>query len=376
MTGIRPSVLLRASASGIARQRSRSLLTVAVVAVAVAAAVGTVGRTDAARTSILARLEDPSARFVRIIDSGGSTPISPDAVRRISSLSSVMWAIGLSSAGPLGYNPSVGGFAQGFARDPVGTRTYWGDLLVTGTASLADGRAPNVEEALAGAAAARDLGLADGVGEVLDENRGPVAVVGTAAIPAWAEALNHYVLIRGGDVGGSVAEIDMLAQTSADVDPLIARVPDLLGVDDAHSISVDRATQLLDLRNALANDVGDLDVAILLGSISTSALLVAAILYGAIAERRREFGLRRTQGATRTTIGALVVIEALTLAMIGATVGSIIGETIVLMQAGALPDPGLSFAIAIVTCLASAVGAMPAALLAAYREPLVVLRSA
>ncbi len=375
LAGIRAPVLLQLAAAGVERQRSRSILTMAVVALAVAAAVATVGRTDATRTSILARLEDPSARFVRILDTGGSGGIKPDAISRISTLSTVAWAIGFSAAGPLGYNTAVGGWREGFAREPVGTRMFWGSLVEPGAADLAAGRTPNIGEAIAGAAAAKDLGLADGVGEVLDDIRGPVAVVGTIAFPSWAEALGEYVLIRGQVATGSVAEIDVLAGTSGGVDPLIARLPDLLGVEDARSITVDRPAQLVDLRTALSRDIGELDVAILLGSLTTSALLVAAILYGAIAERRREFGLRRTQGATRTTIGALVMVEALTLAVIGAAIGAAVGAAVVVAQVGTPPDMRLTLAIATLACLASAVGASPASLLAAYREPLVVLRS-
>jgi putative ABC transport system permease protein len=360
---------------GIFRQRGRSALTVCVVAIAVTAAVGTIGRTDAARTSILRQLEDPAARFVRMIDSSGSARIGPDAVRRIAALNSVVWAVGLSAAGPLGYNTGVGGFVRGFSRDPVGTRTYWGDLVASGGPSLDAGRAPSVGEAVAGEAAARDLGLADGIGEVLDDARGPVGVAGTVAIPAWDEALSHYVLIRGPEASGAISEIDVLARTSADVDPLVSRLPDLLGIDDTRAIAIDRAAQLVDLRTALTRDVGELDVAILLGSITTSGLLVAGILYGAIAERRREFGLRRTQGATRTTIGALVMIDALVLALVGAIIGAAVGAVVVFAQVATPPDLPLCVALAALASLAAAVGAMPASLLAAYREPLYVLRS-
>lgn len=375
LAGARPSVLLRLALDGITRHRSRSIVTALVVGLAVAAVVGTTGRTVAARMNVLARLEDPSARLIRIVDRTGQAGLSPGVVTRIAGLRSVEWVVGLSPAGPLGRNPAIGRPVEGFGRDAVGTRLYWGQLEGSPLVHLVAGRPPRIGEAAAGSDAASALGLADRVGPVIDEQRGTLPVVETVAVEPAVTSLGHYVLIRGAPGEGPVGEIIVLARTGDDVEPLVAQLPGVLAPGDGRAIGIERAQELLSLRNALAREVGDLNAAILIGSLTASALLIAAILYGAISERRREFGLRRSQGATRSDIGVLVVTETALLATIGAVAGAALGELLVLGQAGTLPDPILGGAIVILVTLAALAGSLPAAVSAALGEPLYVLRS-
>ncbi len=375
LPGIRVMVLLRLVRDGITRHRIRSTVTVVVVALAVAVVVGTTGRTDATRRSLLARLEDPSARLIRVVDRSGQANLSPVAVDRLHALSSVAWVVGLSPAGPLARNPSAGGPRQGYARDAVGSRLYWGDLEGGPLVQRDLGRAPLVGEAVVGERASASLGLADGVGTVDDETRGPVAVVGSMTARSPVENLGAYALIRGSASEGPITELLILARSSAEVEPLVARLPSLLSVEDGGALGVDRAAELLALRSSLADEVGSLNTAVLLGSLISSALLIAAILYGAVEERRREFGLRRSQGATRSTIGTLVVMEASLLAVAGTAVGAVAGSIAVAVQTATVPDPTLTVAIGALVTLSAVVGSIPPALSAALRQPLYVLRS-
>lgn len=361
---------------GIMRHRTRSAVTALVVGLAVAAVIATTGRTDATRRSVLARLEDPSARLIRVVDRTGQAGLSPQVATRIAGLRSVAWVVALSPAGALAHNPSIGGPLQGFGRDVVGTRLYWGRLDDSPLVDQIAGRPPRVGEAVAGERAAGDLGLADRVGAIMDERRGPVAVVATVAVAPAVEGLGNYVLIRGAAAEGPVGEILILARASVDVEPLVDRLPDLLAAEDVRSIGIDRAEELLSLRSALAQEVGELDAAVLVGSLTSSALLIAAILYGAVTERRREFGLRRSQGATRSNIGTLVVVEAWMLAGAGAVTGAVLGAVVMAVQTGTFPDPMLSGSIVVLVTLAALAGSLPAAASAALGEPLYVLRSA
>ena len=375
LPGIRATVVLRLVREGITRHRIRSTVTVVVVALAVAVVVGTTGRTDATRRSLLARLEDPSARLIRVVDRSGQANLSPDAVERLQALSSVAWVVGLSPAGPLARNPSAGGPRQGYASDAVGSRLFWGDLDGGPLIQRASGRAPLAGEAVVGERARSALGLADSVGPLDDENRGPLAVVGSLTARSPAENLGAYVLIRGSASDGPITELLILARSSAEVEPLVARLPSLLSAEDAGALGVDRAAELLALRGGLAAEVGSLNSAVLLGSLISSVLLIAAILYGAVEERRREFGLRRSQGATRSTIGTLVVMEASLLALTGTAAGAVAGSIAVAVQTGVVPDPNLTLAIGALVTLSAVVGSIPPALSAALREPLYVLRS-
>ena len=371
--GIRVSVLLLLARRGVTGHVVRSSVTILVVALATTAVIGTSGRTEAARRTLLARLEVPEARLVRVVDRDGQAGLSPAAVSRIASLQSVAWVIGLSPAGPLGRNPALGGPRQGYASEAVGTRRYWGDLDVGPLIQLTAGREPAMGEAVIGQRAAGVLGLADGAGTVDDEEVGSMAIVAEVAAVRPVENLGSYVLIRGGQDDEGLTELLVLIRTSAQVEPFVERLPDLLGLDAP--IGIERATELLAIRDSLVSEVGELDAAILAASLISGALLIAAILYGAIEERRREFGLRRSQGATRSTIAALVVIESALLAVIGTLLGAIVGTALVFAQTGAVPDPVLTSAVGALVTLAAIAGSILPAAAAAWREPLYVLRS-
>lgn len=95
----------------------------------------------------------------------------------------------------------------------------------------------------------------------------------------------------------------------------------------------------------------------------------------AVDERRREFGLRRSQGATRSTIGAIVVLESAILGGIGVVLGAAVGAALVVVQTGLAPDPVLLAAVGWLLALAAVAGSVPAALAAAWRDPVEVLRT-
>lgn len=373
LPGIRPGVLLLLGSRGIGVHRVRSLITIAVIALATTAVVASSGRTDATRRSLLARLEDPAARLVRIADRDGAAHLSAMQVELISRLGPVAWVIGLGPAGPIARNPALGDARRGNASEPVGSRLYWGDLTGGPLVRLRSGREPSAREALAGQRAADALRLKDGVGTVDDEDLGPTGVVGTVSATGPVENLSAYLLIpaRGGDE--PISEIIMLAATSAEVEALVNRLPNIIAAQTP--VAIDRATQLLEIREALAADVGELDAAILAGSLGSSVLLVGTILYGAIEERRREFGLRRSQGATRSTIAGLVLIETTLLAIAGTALGGAIGSLAVVAGVGEFPDPLLTLAVCALVSLVAVGGAAIPAVVAAFRQPLYVLRS-
>ncbi len=373
LPGIRTSVLLRLAWRGIVGHGVRSTITVVVVGLAVAAVVGTSGRTEATRRTLLAQLEDPSARLVRIVDRSGQADLSPSTISRLAAIRSVEWAVGLSAAGPLGRNPALGTARTGFASDAVGTRRYWGDLLGGPLIHQVSGRPPEPAEALVGERAHSALGLTDRAGTVDDEVGGPLAVVGSFAAIDPVENLSAYVMVRARDTEGPVSEIVVLIRSSAQVEPFVERLSGLLGTDQP--VGVERAAELLALRAGLAAEVGDLDAAVLTGSLSSGGFLISAILFGAVEERRREFGLRRSQGATRSTIAALVLTESSVLALVGTVAGAIAGMLFVAAQTETVPDPALAAAVGALVILSAIAGSIPPAAMAALREPLYVLRS-
>lgn len=344
-----------------------------VAAVAAGAVVGTSGRTDVSRQSILVQLASPSARLITIT-AGDQTLGSPTAIDRIAALSSVEWVLGLSKPGSVGRNLGLGSARTGYAGTAAGTLDYWGDLLGGPLLRQMYGRAPATGEALVGQRASLALGLADHVGGISDDLNGPVAVVGEFRAADPVGNLDAYALVRAPANREGLYQVLILARDASSVEALATLVPALLPPSERPP-AVERASQLLTLRAALISEVGQLDVAVLAASLGSSILIVAVMVYASVQERRREFGLRRTQGATRSTIGVLVLLESAALAFAGSVIGTAIAYLAVTAQTGLSPDLGLVLSGAVLVALAGCVGSVPSALLASYREPLYVLRA-
>lgn len=373
LPGIRPRVLVHIVAAGLREHRRRSLITILVMALACLVVVDTSGRTDATRRTLLAALEAPSLRLVRIVDQAGQAGLSAATVDELLALGSVEWAVGLGQVGPIGRNAALHGARGGYGAGAVGVRGYVGDLFSGPLLRLASGRRPEVGEAVAGAAAARSLGLADGLGTVEDDRQGRVGVVGTVEPARGVEGLDAYVLVRRGPEM-VLTELLVLLRTSRDVEPFVARLHRLLPPSERPP-GVERAATLAALQRQLATEAGALDAAVLWAALATTAAMVAALRFGAVDERRREFGLRRSQGATRSTIAAIVLLEAAILGGLGIVLGAGVGATLVIVQTGLAPDPLLIAAVGWLLGLAAVAGSMPAALAAAWRDPVEVLRT-
>lgn len=367
--------LLREAAANVRRRRARAALTAGVVAVAVAIAVATTGRAGATREAILVRLEEPAARIVRLRLDGDAHFDRAD-VARAASLSSVEWALGLGPVGALAHNESTGSPRLGYARDPVGSRVAYSSPGGVVPGRVIVGRVPTEGEAVAGGDAARTLGLAEGVGAVRDDAAGDIPIVATVAAPEGLPGLGAYVLrVAGPDE--QFVELDVLVRRAADVE----RATAILGAAVAPAaepgaLLIDRAEELLRLQRDLAADIGGLDAALLVGSLLGVTILTGGLIYGDVSDRRREFGLRRTLGASRSDIGMLVTLEALFQVAGGVMVGGAAGTVAVLVQTGSLAPVDLTVALAMLVALGALGGASPAAAVAAFREPILVLRSA
>lgn len=89
LPGIRPRVLLHIVAAGLREHRRRSLVTIVLMSLACLVVVDTSGRTDATRRTLLAALEAPALRLVRIVDRAGSAGLSAATVEQLRALGSV-----------------------------------------------------------------------------------------------------------------------------------------------------------------------------------------------------------------------------------------------------------------------------------------------
>ncbi len=354
---------------------ARSQLVGSAVAASIAAAVcgviiATTGQTSLSERQILSRVDDAGTRSITVTDVTGDAGLLPSAVTRIAGLQDVQSVIGLSAARD-GRNPALG-----VAGTAVPVRQFYGELPAGGTGESRPLRPPHVGEALAGQEAVRALGLSQPVGTVSLGHAEEVAVVGVY-VPGEGpfSFLDSSVLTRGSlDAMTPLKSIHVITRRPQDVAPATDAVRDLLGVTDPGSIRVETSQTLVDIRAAVAGDLGRFSRQLVTIVLAVGLVLIGLNVYGTVTSRRRDFGRRRVLGASRTTIVVIVAMQTVVPAVVGAAVGSAVGIGLVFRWAGASPPPQFVLGTAILSCLISGIASLPPALIAAFRDPIRVLR--
>ena len=335
-----------------------SAMLLIVVAAVVASILTTTGQTVRAEQDVLARIDEAGTRLIVASDVDGTAGIRPEAVARIGSLSQVEWVFGVGFARD-GRNAAIGDGGM-----PAAVRTMWGnppDVIDV------NGRAPQPGEALAGTIAADTLGFAVPVGGI-DTGDTQMSVVGGFTAGDPLQGLNTSLLADpAGDTDGeAVRTIYVLAQTPDDVAALADAVPAVLGADDPFAVSLETSETLADVRAAVAGELGRFSRSLIAAVLAAGLILITLIVYASVTARRQDFGRRRALGARRGTIAGLVVTQTV--------LGTAIGTGLTIRWTTQSPDTEFIAAIAILTILAAGIAATPPALIAAWRDPVHVLR--
>ena len=156
--------------------------------------------------------------------------------------------------------------------------------------------------------------------------------------------------------------------------PVAQAVQSVLAVDNPNGVTVTTSEDLATLRALIHSQLGAFGTNLVVIIFALTALLVAAILYGLVMLRRRDFGRRRALGASQRLIVSLLLTQMAALSLTGAVLGS--ATAAVGLWASGDPLPGAAFFVA-VGILATGVGTTAAllpALAAARRDPLKELR--
>lgn len=337
-----------------------SLLVAAVCAVILA----TTGQTVAAETQVLSRIDLAGTRSIIVLDSGGNAGITIAAVDRIGLLSGVEWVIGLGPAQDATNAQIRGG-------QPAPVRALYGVLPATATSSPWD-QAPGT--ALVGSEAMRVLGLAASVGGLAIEDR-ELSVVGFFKAEEPLAFLNRSALTaitQGGDT--TIRSIHVLARRPTDIEPLSRAVLAVIDPLDPSSITVETSSDLAQLRAAVAGELGQYGRNLVTLILAMGLVLVGLSVYGSVNSHRRDFGRRRALGASRLTIVNLVVAQTWFAGVAGTSVGVVLGVLMIERSTGTFPDVRFPLAIAVLALLTAALAALPPAMLAAFRDPVRVLR--
>ena len=338
-----------------------------IVASVCAVILATTGQTVRAEQDVLARIDEAGTRSVTAVDNQGTANIPVSAVERVADLSGVEWVVGFGFAID-GRNSQLGRGGT-----PVATRVIWGDIpdLVS-----VNGRPPQPGEALVGPTAQLNLGLAHPVGGIdLDDQQ--AAVVGGFAAADPLGYLNTTILLapHPSTAGqATLRSVHILADSPESVATLTPAVAAVLGARDPTGVRFETSETLAQLRAAVAGELGRFGRNLVLATLAVSLVLTALVVYGSVTLRRQDFGRRRALGAGRTTITGLVAVQYAVVALIGAAVGSAAGTFLVYRLTGGYPDLEFTLAIATLAVLATTAAAIPPALIAAYRDPVRVLR--
>lgn len=356
------SLVVEALRSGISMPVG-STVTALIVGGACAAILSTTGQTVQAETEVLARIDAAGTRSVVISDTQGRAGITTDAVDRIGRVSGVEWVIGLGPAKDVRAAGNPGG-------PPAPIRTLYGPLppqIRTDGLNLGSGLARTGPEAQT------TLGLQQPIGGVTSGDE-DYAVVGsfTAEDPLLFLNRSLITLPTGGET--ILRSIHILADTPEQVAQVADAALILLGPEDPTSVAVETSETLAQVRAAVQGELGRFSRRLITLVLAAGLVLVGLNVYGTITSRRRDLGRRRALGASRPTIVTLITTQTTLTAITGAITGTLVTAAILTRITGTPPEPRFSIAIIILTTLTATLAAIPPAIVAAYRDPVRVLR--
>lgn len=370
----RTATLSRESVAIARAYRGASIATASVAAVVCLLVFLTAGRAAASERQILASIDDAGVRLITVTVQQGYTGMDPGVVDRIDALSGVQWAVGLGQPHDV-HNTAIPGGTNASAR------TVYGDW--TTVLHLDTGQAPRPGQAVASATTLATLGMTSPSGGVTD-GQVSAAMVGTISATGPAAGLADYVLVHTwADAAGrnnpppERLTLAYVAATSPEAVPgLIPAIRALTGIEDPAGVAVDSSTDLIAVQRVISGNFGELSRQLALAALGAGTLVIALTMVMSVISRRRDYGRRRALGATRSTLVILVLAQAAIPTLIGVAVGTLGGALLVTRTVGTPPTLSTIVAVPTLTLLAAALAALPAAVLAARRDPVRILRVA
>lgn len=340
---------------------------VAMIGLLVAAMCATVvistGRAEAAQRQVAARVEAAGSRQLIITDQTGGPLASSAAVTVLAGATGVEAAAGIGTARDV-TNGEVG---------PGGTLvTAWpilGNLADVG--HLTRGRWPQPGEALASDAALRSLGLDAPVGWVIDKTGNQHAVVGSYTPQPGFDDLDGILIAHTADTTPTLRVIVTDAGVASGVQSLALSVLDPPNPSD---LRVTSPTALAALEQLVSGDLGAYARTLTAITLGSATLLIAIVVLSQVLLQRRDIGRRRALGAPRWAVITLIIGQAATPALVGAILGTGIA-LIIGARTGATTTITLATGAIILGVLAAAIAAILPATIAAWRDPVRVLRT-
>ncbi len=354
--------LLREAWATVRALRVHSLITGGVVALVMTTTIVLIGQAHHQNQGVADSFNRPELRTVVVTDADHAGSLNWTQPSQLRSLSCVATAWATSEAFDVG-NPALPSAGNVSAR-MIGPD--WNRLPIT----LVSGRFPEGPgEALVDVAAATALGLDRTGGSVQSATQQAWSVVGTyrtnySGAPA-------SVLVAPGRYG-TAHSISALVRDSAQVQ---TAVPDIVAVVGDPGLRVDVAAALGDLGREVTREVSDRTAETIVAVLAVSLIVVALLSMLMVRTRLAEFGRRRALGCSRAAVMGLVLLQGMLVLVPAAIGGSALGLGIDLAAFGFLVPAVVPSWILVAMLLGSAVAQLPSSVVAALRDPVLVLRT-
>lgn len=343
-----------------------SLISVAIVAGMVASVLLTTGRTVGSEQAVIGSIDSAGTRSILVRAEQGSG-LDSSVLRRLENIEGIAWAGAFGAAHDV-TNSAIPGSVK------VPVRSFWSTQM----SAFGIPPSPSLpgKSAWASTKALDELGMTQPSGGLTDESGDDLAVVGELEVPDYLTFLEPLVVVPNSSPEDAqpVTVLVVIADRPDLVAPLSGVVASVLGVSDPTMVSVTTSENLATLRALIEGQLGSFGRELALLIFGVSAVLVAAILYGLVMLRRKDFGRRRALGASQPLILALLLIQMALLGTGGALIGTAIAALGLVL--GGDPLPGFQFTVAVNVLAVSVavVAAIAPALAAARRDPLTELR--
>lgn len=356
---------MRDAVRSAAAQPVATLTAALVVAIVCLVAFATAGRSAAVEQQVMGRIDGVGTRLVTAVDLAGTAGLVSATVNEVARSEHVTWVFAL---GPV---VDVRNADLSRAGAPAPLRSLHGDLPAD--IALVGGRAPRVGEAVVGVDAARLLGLGQSSGAVTD-GRSSWPVVGVVDAAGPLASLSGSVLVKSNGASADIRYLYVLADDVVHVDEIAVAIPALAVADEVNGLEVESPDGAIALREVVAGDLGVASRQLMATVLTIGLVLVGLTMFGAVAGRRRDYGRSRALGASRSTVVVLVLVQTGIAAVLGATVGCLVGLVAVRLMSGGFPDSTFTVGVGLLAVLMAAVGAVPPAIVAARRDPVRILR--
>lgn len=344
-----------------------SIVSIVMVAGMCATVLLTTGRTVGAEQAVIGSIDSEGTRSI-VVRADPGAGLDTTVLERISNLEGVAWAGAFGSAHDVTNSEVTDG-----TKVPI--RLAWtdnpGELGVPARQAIPDGIAWASSTALA------QLGMADVVGGVTADDGSTYAVVGEISTPEFLTFLEPLVIVpqsRDNDGAEPVSVLVVIASRPDLVAPVSQAIQSVLAVDDPTKIKVSTSESLATLRALIQGQLGTFGRSLVLIVFALTAILVAAILYGLVMMRRKDFGRRRALGASRPLIVALLLAQMAFLSLTGAILGTVTAVVVLLSTGDPLPSAAFLVALNVLAIGVGTVAALVPAVAASRRDPLKELR--